>query len=273
MSLLGSIAGSILGKFVSSALDSHYAGQQIEKQLEAQKELFEFENSNKHQFEVKDLRAAGLNPVLSAMNPSSIGVGGVSAPNWTSDDDVYGPNSARAIQEKQIGVQQEATRVAGLQAEAALLKARSEANLNDTRAQNERELQQYNIKKIISDTIRNTTEGKQNMANVERIISEIPVNKEKARNIAQDTTHKFLTNEQILEMNTILRDPKYNKDEFKMALAYALATGKNWTDALAFAISKSATDKKIEVIDKFNNEANSGKSADVVPYEFSGLGD
>ncbi|QCS36267.1 minor capsid protein [Capybara microvirus Cap1_SP_200] len=66
-------ASSSIGGFINSAFGSNNA----EQQLQYQKELAEYINSNKHQWEVKDLKAAGLNPILSATGGSAIGVGGV----------------------------------------------------------------------------------------------------------------------------------------------------------------------------------------------------
>lgn len=133
-SVLGNVAGSVLGKFASSAIDSHYSGQVIDKQLKAQKELFEYENRNKHQLEVQDLRDAGLNPILSATNGNAIGVGGVSAPNWTSDDDVFSPSAARQIQEKQVKAQEMSAEAALLQAKNGQVASSAKANLDNTSA-------------------------------------------------------------------------------------------------------------------------------------------
>lgn len=141
LSWLGTFAGNILGKFASSAIDSHFSRGLIDKQLSAQKDLFEFENRNKHQFEVDDLKAAGLNPILSATNPSAIGVGGVSAPNWTSDDDLFSPAIAMAQQKKGLEIQDKQANAAAMNAEAALIQAHNgevassaKANLDNTNA-------------------------------------------------------------------------------------------------------------------------------------------
>ena len=111
MSLLGSIAGAVLGnvagKLFSSATDAHFQSQQMEKQEALQEKLFEFQNRNKHQFEVDDLRKAGLNPILSATNGSAVGVGGVSMSNFSSDDDVVSSALQFALQKKQQAIEQQ----------------------------------------------------------------------------------------------------------------------------------------------------------------------
>lgn len=140
--LAGNVLGGILGKGVSSAMDLKSSEKLIKAQLEAQKDLFEFENKNKHQFEIGDLKAAGLNPVLSATNPSAVGVGGVSAPNWSSDDDVF--NSAMAFQQQKrsMDIQDKQANAMAMNAEAAMLQARNgqvassaKANLDNTSAE------------------------------------------------------------------------------------------------------------------------------------------
>lgn len=132
--LLGDVAGNVLGKFGSSAIDAHYSRELIEAQLQAQKDLFEFENSNKHQFEVNDLRAAGLNPILSATNGSAVSVGGVSAPNWSSDDDIYNSAASRMIQRKQLDIADQNAQSAAINATAQLTNAKSNEMLNSANA-------------------------------------------------------------------------------------------------------------------------------------------
>lgn len=134
MSLLGGIIGNVLGKFASSAIDSHYATKQMEKQFELQKDLFKYENENKHQFEVSDLRAAGLNPILSATGGSAVSVGGVSAPNWSSDDDIYSSAAQRDIEKKQISIADQNAQSAALNATSQMINAKSNEMLNSANA-------------------------------------------------------------------------------------------------------------------------------------------
>lgn len=111
MSLLGSIAGAFLGnaagKLFSSAVDSHFQREQMEYQEKMQEKLFEFQNRNKHQFEISDLRAAGLNPILSATNGSAVGVGGVSMSNFSSDSEVTSSAMQFALQKNAQKIEQQ----------------------------------------------------------------------------------------------------------------------------------------------------------------------
>lgn len=111
MSLLGSIAGAVLGNMAgslfSSATNAHYNREMMEHQEQLQEKLFEYENKNKHQFEVEDLRNAGLNPILSATNGSSVGVGGVSMSNFSSDDQVTSNAMQFALQKNAQKIEQQ----------------------------------------------------------------------------------------------------------------------------------------------------------------------
>lgn len=61
-SWLGSLVGNIGGGLFSA----HSASKAAEKAVEQQKKLWSYMQQNAHQFEVEDLKKAGLNPILSA---------------------------------------------------------------------------------------------------------------------------------------------------------------------------------------------------------------
>lgn len=75
-------AGSLFGgaAALGSWLTTPSTGKQIDMQLNAQKDLYAFQNAlnvnnyqHRHQWEVDDLKAAGLNPILSANSGASVG--------------------------------------------------------------------------------------------------------------------------------------------------------------------------------------------------------
>ena len=74
--LASGIAGSIM--------KTNSAEKQTRLQAQLQRENWEYAQKNAHQFEVDDLKSAGLNPILSATNSqlaSMPSVGGSSAEN------------------------------------------------------------------------------------------------------------------------------------------------------------------------------------------------
>lgn len=89
MSWLGDFAGGLLGDalggLIGGGINSAYAQQNAKYNMELQKELWKYMQSNKHQLEVTDLEAAGLNKILSATNGQAIGAPSVSGSADTSN--------------------------------------------------------------------------------------------------------------------------------------------------------------------------------------------
>ena len=67
---LGEIAGNLLGKWASSAMDLSSSSKLIDKQLQAQKDLFAYENQNKHCQLTLDLHQQPfqINSIASPLN-------------------------------------------------------------------------------------------------------------------------------------------------------------------------------------------------------------
>lgn len=85
---LGGIVGGILGDTVGSAVNSAFDLNSYEKKAEIDynytKKLWDYQMQNKHQLEVGDLEAAGLNKMLSATNGQAVNatpIGGSSSDN------------------------------------------------------------------------------------------------------------------------------------------------------------------------------------------------
>lgn len=113
----GDVFGSVAGGIVSSVLGSHSA----KKQAALQRQNWAYQQQNAHQFEVGDLKAAGLNPILSATNSQIAGMG--SAPS-VSDNGVGAgvTNSITAALTRQANVEIEKTK-----ADIALKEAQTNA--------------------------------------------------------------------------------------------------------------------------------------------------
>lgn len=113
----GDVFGSVAGGLVSSVLGSNSA----KKQAALQRQNWAYQQQNAHQFEVGDLKAAGLNPILSATNSQIAGMG--SAPSM-SDNGVGSSitNSITAALTRQANVEIEKTK-----ADIALKEAQTNA--------------------------------------------------------------------------------------------------------------------------------------------------
>lgn len=89
MSIFGSIAGAIFGGMISH----HNAKSQAEHNADLSRENWEYQQKNAHQFEVEDLKAAGLNPILSATNSHMAGM----SPVQGYDAGNFGTNITNAM--------------------------------------------------------------------------------------------------------------------------------------------------------------------------------
>ncbi|QCS36656.1 minor capsid protein [Capybara microvirus Cap3_SP_578] len=103
MSWLGDFVGGIAGDFLGGVLGSSTGQSNAAYQVELQKDLAKYVNENKHQWEVSDLKAAGLNPILSA---NTSGFGNASAAsvinaNGSEGSQASALSSARSIAKMQ----------------------------------------------------------------------------------------------------------------------------------------------------------------------------
>lgn len=113
----GDVIGSVAGGLVSSVLGSNSA----KKQAALQRQNWAYQQQNAHQFEVGDLKAAGLNPILSATNSQIAGMG--SAPSMSDNGVGSGiTNSITAALTRQANIDIEKTK-----ADIALKEAQTNA--------------------------------------------------------------------------------------------------------------------------------------------------
>lgn len=121
MGLWSKIRGDVFGSLAGGLIGSVFGGNSAKKQAALQRQNWAYQQQNAHQFEVGDLKAAGLNPILSATNSQIAGMG--SAPS--TSDNGFGAgvtNSITAALTRQANVEIEKTK-----ADIALKEAQTNA--------------------------------------------------------------------------------------------------------------------------------------------------
>lgn len=128
MGLWSSIRGDVFGSIAGGLIGSAFGGNSAKKQAALQRQNWQFQQQNAHQFEVGDLKAAGLNPILSATNSQIAGMG--SAPSMSDNGIGAGiTNSITAALNRQANLEVEKTK-----ADIALMEAKTNATNAKTNA-------------------------------------------------------------------------------------------------------------------------------------------
>ena len=128
MGLWSSIRGDVFGSIAGGLIGSAFGGNSAKKQAALQRQNWAYQQQNAHQFEVGDLKAAGLNPILSATNSQIAGMG--SAPSMSDNGAGAGvTNSITAALTRQANVEIEKTK-----ADIALKEAQTNATNARTNA-------------------------------------------------------------------------------------------------------------------------------------------
>jgi hypothetical protein len=121
LGLWSSIRGDVFGSIAGGLIGSAFGGNSAKKQAALQRQNWAYQQQNAHQFEVGDLKAAGLNPILSATNSQIAGMG--AAPSMSDNGAGAGvTNSITAALTRQANVEIEKTK-----ADIALKEAQTNA--------------------------------------------------------------------------------------------------------------------------------------------------
>lgn len=173
--ILGSVIGGPAGGAIGSAIGGAFAtedAQDFATSSAAQANAFTKEQlQNRHQWEVADLRSAGLNPMLSGMKgaPSIGGTAQAASSSNVAQDSAALTNSASAQNQQKLNTQK-------LEAEIDLLRSNAQAS----KAQS-----------VASQTqgVKNIAESNLSRGELEKLVSQIPAIASSARNqkTEQDT--------------------------------------------------------------------------------------
>ena len=108
MSFLSNLAGSIFGNALGNAVNSAFDLNSYEKKAEIDynytKKLWDYQMQNKHQLEVGDLEAAGLNKILSATNGQAVSATPISGSSSNNQTNLGTTAIELAIQDKEADI-------------------------------------------------------------------------------------------------------------------------------------------------------------------------
>ena len=139
MSFLTNLAGSLFGNALGNAVNSAFDLNSYEKKAEIDynytKKLWDYQMQHKHQLEVGDLEAAGLNKILSATNGQAVSATPIGGSSGNNDSNL-------GTTAMQLAVDQQRADIEKTEAETNRYNAETERIRSDTdkfRAGNEAE--------------------------------------------------------------------------------------------------------------------------------------
>ncbi|QCS36614.1 minor capsid protein [Capybara microvirus Cap3_SP_535] len=152
MSWLGDFVGGIAGDFLGGVLGSSTGKSNADYQVELQKDLVKYINENKHQWEVSDLKAAGLNPILSA---NSSGFGSATAAGVINANGTEGQLSSSLSSAQKIARMQNDTQIAINERNAGINEKNVDNEIHNRNLNTGASVAYYNemIKKLETDRL------------------------------------------------------------------------------------------------------------------------
>ncbi len=126
--IAGAVAGQALGSMMQGGANYYFSKELAKLQFEHQKEMMQ----NAHQWEVQDLRKAGLNPILSAGGSGASGSAAAPVVSANGGNPVSSAMALKTAREQQLLLQdqQAKTRAETKAAEALALNYSSSAMQN-----------------------------------------------------------------------------------------------------------------------------------------------
>lgn len=127
MGFLSDLAGGLVGQFLGNSVNNHSAKQNAELEAKLQRENWEYMQKNKHQFEVQDLRNAGLNPILSAGAGSAVSAPSISGDSHESNSNTFTTAKQFRLAEKELSIQEKNAEIELKKANTQEILAKSQA--------------------------------------------------------------------------------------------------------------------------------------------------
>lgn len=234
MSLFGIGAAAVANigaGLIGSAMSANSAKSTAKLSGQLERQNWEYQQKNAHQFEVEDLKAAGLNPIISATNGQI-----ASMPNVSASDNGVGANVTNALTSLGRNLLDKELKSKDLEIENQRLENDRLRIGNDTkRLENETRRNYSEIDLLNANTSKVAAERQEVMARVDNLVKKLPyeidalvANADQARATAGYMSEQVrylgyqegLTQLQIKKLESELNDPKnvLNKQFWKKVL-------------------------------------------------------
>lgn len=203
MSLFGIGAGAvagIVGNLLGGAMKAHSANAQLEKQAQLQRELWEYQQQHAHQFEVQDLKDAGLNPILSANHSQLANMPSVSTPTGINPLEGISDTIASALElEQRKKEHKDNLEIEAYKQEIEMLKARTGMYQAKTAEEHWKRQDEMQEKDIMYRGMTTASQIRLNEAQIYKINNEIAQGWDRLRyEIEEMKSRTAVNNEQLL---------------------------------------------------------------------------
>ena len=169
-STIGKIAGGVLGDIIggaaTGAISSAYDADLMQLNAKLQRENWEYMQKNKHQLEVQDLEAAGLNKLLSATNGQAISAPSISGGNVNASSRLGQTAMQLAVEEKRAQIEKTRAETDRLRADIEKFSSNTERLL----AMSNIDLNKANIGYIAAETGRSFAQTQEVLQNIQNSI-------------------------------------------------------------------------------------------------------